>query len=266
MEVDFSGWDKAFPYDLFAGSIAYVNMWYVRNYNSTLLMCKKRVCVFCGIVYGVVIICGYAVIMAIGVVSGGAATTTINNVGHEIGANVVLHDHCVEQQLPYSLGDFSDLFRTKVFGDDGLYASRVASFTQPCYARLFHRRFGMDATPAGDKSSQFTDFRDLDTTSFLRRSFRLVDGEMRGCLHKSVIYEMCRWFRTTASPYEEVAIRQNVDAAQREAFLWGKSFFTEFQREINHALFKRGFQPVIHTYELLTVQFHSDEGLGIPYF
>jgi hypothetical protein len=265
MEIDVSGWDKAFPLSLFRGFILLANLWYAKYYSFSAMNNRTRTCVACGMVYGIVVVLGKVLIMALGVFSGGPATTVVNCVGHEIGAYCVLYDHCMEHSLSIPISEFPNIFRPKVFGDDGIYACRLPSFTQIEFAKGFKKRFGMKATPAGDKHSAFEAFREIDTTSFLKRSFVKVDGEVRGCLHKSVIHEMCRWYRTSASPFVSVAVYQNVDAALRESFLWGRAYFEENLALFNAAMAEKGWDLSTLTYDYLLLQFHG-EGVGPPIY
>jgi hypothetical protein len=255
MEVDFSGWDKYTSYELHYYCITLINLWYNKHYGVNSHLNAVRTAIYSGVVYNLVVIKNTVVIMVLGTFSGNPGTSNFNSVMHDGGAYMVLYDYLLDNHVAMVHDDYSAMFRTKVYGDDGLYSCRLPNFTQPVFAKRFQLRFGMFATPAGDKHADFEDFMEIDDVSFLKRSFQLVDGEIRGCLHKEVIREMCMWYRTSASPYEDEATRQNCESALREAFLWGEEYFGELNSEIKGQFEKLGWEPPNLTYRGLFAQY-----------
>lgn len=110
------------------------------------------------------------------------------------------------------------------------------------------------------KSSELVPFRDLDDTSFLKRSYRRdpeVGNEfMLPVIDQDTITSLTNWVRIGEN---ELSLEQQIQEDQRNAFRFaffhGRNFFKEFSLKFITVMRDHGIQPICITYDELLDQF-----------
>jgi hypothetical protein len=251
LEIDYSKWDRWMITALRSVFARIMNEWYDLHYpENTPELNRFRVLIMESSKFPLVIFRSLVFYLLIGKDSGHPFTDTENSLMGEVIVRVVFLAHVRENNLPYTLMHYRSLVRNAIYGDDLLCAVKPElGLTQPIFAKLVYEYLGMVATPAANKVDGFEgDYMPPESASFLKRTFKNVDGHVRGPLPIPIIYEMCRWYSDKAGARKE-AIFQNCEGAVREAFLHGEPIFNEIRETINAALFKAQITPVSHTYK-----------------
>jgi len=153
-----------------------------------------------------------------------------------------------EYCVPFS---FDELIKQGVFGDDCLQSVRAIArwfWNGVVKANLMWEHFGMRMTPVNNKNSSVVPWTHLTVETwnqaagqFLKRQFRMENGNIYPILDPVSIESMVLWYTETSSMTKEQLVKQCIETAMREWFYYGKERFESEWRKLKPYYLSLGF-------------------------
>lgn len=239
---DFSNFDGSLLSEVLWKILDIINEWYDDGEENQLV---RRI-LFEDIVNSFVYCKGYIIQWTHSQPSGNPLTVIINSLFQMVVFRYVYIQLKCANHLP-KVCDFRRNVRMVVYGDDGVLSVRehvVTWFNQTSITKAF-AQIGLTYTDEA-KTGVLYQHRSLLDVTFLKRSFKFVEGVWQGALDRDVIYEMCLWTRNKFNKEQTV---YNVQDALREATNHGREFYNAFSHEVESACAKVDLEIDVYTYD-----------------
>lgn len=258
VDLDFFKFDRtAVTWQLARRVCLAINQWY----NDDVKYQRARLIAFEDMIFSYALIGKYLTRKRRGNPSGNPLTTELNNcVNYLMLCMVYLLIAKHRKPTEYGIPQWKRNINMKAYGDDIIFTVHpecMVWFDLDLLTEIY-KDYGVPVTPA-DKSDAGIVFKELHQLTFLKRTFRPFDHpyvKWIGALDKTSIRSMIQFYRL--KPHlgtMEDAMMVNCHESLREAYFWGKEFFSEHLEKLNNWFAKNNYPQMFITYEELDLVF-----------
>jgi len=191
-----------------------------------------------------------------GLPSGAAGTTLFNTLGHQFISMVIYIMLCREHDREYliSLACYRDRSENGFHGDDRIttISDSIIDFYNGGTIAQKYVQHGFPVTSATSKTSGVEDFKPFYDCTILKRSPVHIHKHLFDVVWKldaNVLFDLCVYVRKTPNENKQFAV--NLYLALEGMCRHGKSAYDQFVLQINRALTRAGYKPIILSWEEL---------------
>lgn len=233
IDMDYRKFDSTVPPAYFMYLRDLVEIYY---HDSTTEERNARACILHEMQFTLHIIDGYICISQKGNKSGTWLTDLFNSVANTWAFLVAFHRTCTEQcgQKP-TIADFAEYVTIFTLGDDVILTvdDLIKPWYNPKTIGEVLRSLGFDAT-AADKTELTTEFRPIESLSFLKSSFVDIGSVTMSPLPKEISYREMNWIKKGCR--NNVSVKRCMISDALKFMSWhGKEDYDEFATQVrNH--------------------------------